>query len=103
MVVDTEVAAAIDDSVPSRCAAFLRAPRVRAGIIEVTPGSSVYGPRGIARRGLGWRDLAGDGRYVFPLRRNTLAEGVDSTRLAAAIETEVAGVIQMIKDEREPL
>ncbi|RBO88917.1 ESX secretion-associated protein EspG [Nocardia puris] len=72
-----------------------------AGVIEIEQGRSRFGPRGITRRRLEWRDLDRDGRYaiVTPDSRPVF-EPVDRNRLAALINTEIAEVVRAIKDER---
>ncbi|MEU1429299.1 ESX secretion-associated protein EspG [Nocardia sp. NPDC005746] len=79
--------------------AFLNAPMTAVGEIAVVQGSSVFGPRGIARHKLLFRDLEDDGRYVM-VENPAQALAVDQTRFVSVINRYVAAVIQTIKDER---
>ncbi|WP_327115738.1 ESX secretion-associated protein EspG [Nocardia sp. NBC_01730] len=81
-------------------AELLRKPVARRGIVEVRQGVTRFGPRNLARRGLWWRDIADDGRYVITPGSPAIATGVDTARLVSSINRAVADVIRLIKDER---
>ncbi|MEV6280995.1 ESX secretion-associated protein EspG [Nocardia sp. NPDC051832] len=78
---------------------FWSAPVLRFGIIQIEQGSSRFGPRGVARRALAWRDVAEDGRYVLA-GDPAAAMGVDARHLIARINSEIAWIVRAIKDER---
>ncbi|NNH75128.1 ESX secretion-associated protein EspG [Nocardia uniformis] len=92
---------ATDDRVPVVSARFLRAPASISGEIQITQGSSVFGPRGITRHTVGWRDLD-DGRYVIT-DRPARALGADAKRFVSVLNTRIAAVIRAVKEEREHL
>ena len=79
---------------------LLTAPVRRIGQIDISQGSSRFGPRGITRRRLGWRDLADDGRYTIVGDSPAVAHGTDAARMINMINTEIAAVVSAIKDER---
>lgn len=79
---------------------FLRLPTAMEGTIGVVQGSSRYGPRGLTRRVLRWRDVLGDGRYVITGDPPAAATPVDAKRLTAAVNNAVAHIVASIRDER---
>ncbi|MEV3963158.1 ESX secretion-associated protein EspG [Nocardia sp. NPDC050193] len=83
-----------------RGSAFLAAPVSCVGTIHVEQGSSIYGPRGITRRRMGWRDLLDDGRYLIREAATPVAAPADTELLKGAINSMVAQVVRVIKDER---
>lgn len=87
-------------SSPARSKAFLAAPCVRAGVIEVIQGQSKFGPRGILRHRLDWRDLEEDGRYLIADGTPRTAFSVDVSRMTSLINSRIADVVRAIKDER---
>ncbi|MFE1593223.1 ESX secretion-associated protein EspG [Nocardia sp. NPDC058705] len=89
-----------EDSVTERAAAFYAAPGLCAGTIEIIQGSSIFGPRGISRFLLGWRDLEDDGRYVIDDRHPPTATAADRKQLTRMINARIAEVVRAIKDER---
>ncbi|MBL1079176.1 ESX secretion-associated protein EspG [Nocardia sp. 2] len=89
-----------DDSMDGRAARFSRAPLAASGQIQIVQGSSVFGPRGIRRFAVGWRDLEGDGRYVLTDRPAT-AMASDGSRFVSVLNSQIAQVIRAIKEERE--
>ncbi|MFC9892439.1 ESX secretion-associated protein EspG [Nocardia sp. NPDC127579] len=89
-----------EDRARERADRFHKSTVTGSGRIEITQGSSRFGPRGIVRRCVHWRDLDGDGRYAVADHDPTLAVAVDPARLTALINTEIAEVIRVIKDER---
>ncbi|MFB7721506.1 ESX secretion-associated protein EspG [Nocardia sp. NPDC056100] len=94
----------VDVSAPStetRSARFMSAPTDRAGEIVIAQGRSIYGPRGVTQRVLGWRDLRDDGRYVVADQNPSLAVSADAKRLVTLINSQVADVVRAIKEERE--
>jgi hypothetical protein len=80
---------------------FLAAPAERVGTVHIEQGSSIYGPRGIARFELGWRDLVDDGRYIIRDSDPPVAVAADSKVLAATINSKIAQIVRVIKDERQ--
>lgn len=88
------------DTEPDRARLFLERAAKRTGTIEVVQGRSRFGPRGVTRYRLEWRDLADDGRYVIDDRNPPVAIPVDSRQLVAVTNARVAAVIRAIKDER---
>lgn len=91
-----------ENELSSRSARFLRAPATNSGEIQITQGNSVFGPRGIKRHTVGWRDLDGEGRYVIT-DRPAAALAADSKRFVSVLNTRIAAVIRAIKEEREQL
>ncbi|MBF6438632.1 ESX secretion-associated protein EspG [Nocardia cyriacigeorgica] len=89
-----------DDSVGQRGATFLATPAPSYGTIDVVQGFSIFGPRGITKHRLRWRDLEEDGRYVIGDETPPVARPADRKHLVNAINTRVAAVIRAIKDER---
>ncbi|WP_067561612.1 ESX secretion-associated protein EspG [Nocardia acidivorans] len=84
----------------ARSKAFLAAPHVRAGVIEVIQGQSKFGPRGILRHRLDWRDLEEDGRYLIADGTPRTAFSADTNRMTSLINSRIADVVRAIKDER---
>ncbi|MGY4102269.1 ESX secretion-associated protein EspG [Nocardia sp. R16R-3T] len=89
-----------EDSVGRRAEHFLALPTSTVGMLEISQGSSRYGPRGMVRRRLKWRDVVADGRYVINAGSPPVASGADAKRFVAMVNTEIATVIRVIKDER---
>ncbi|MFE3442573.1 ESX secretion-associated protein EspG [Nocardia sp. NPDC059180] len=89
-----------DDSIAQRGAAFLATPAPSYGTIDVVQGFSIFGPRGITKHRLRWRDLEDDGRYVIGDETPPMARPADRKHLTNTINTRVAAVIRAIKDER---
>ncbi|MBU3064912.1 ESX secretion-associated protein EspG [Nocardia sp. NEAU-G5] len=87
------------DSDLDRARAFVEAATDARGVIEIEQGASKFGPRGVLRLQLGWRDLADDGRYALLDENPPLAVGVDAARLTALINARIITVIETIKDE----
>lgn len=83
-----------------RGSAFLAAPVSCVGTIQVEQGSSIYGPRGITRHRMDWRDLIDDGRYLVREAATPIAAPADTALLKGAINSMVAQVVRVIKDER---
>jgi hypothetical protein len=89
-----------DDSVSDRSATFLALPASCVGTIDVIQGRSRFGPRGITRHRLEWRDVEEDGRYAIDDGNPPIAMATDAKRLTAMTNTRVAEVVRAIKDER---
>lgn len=89
-----------EDSVGNRVAKFLDSTVIRAGGIEVCQGASRFGPRGISRNRLDWRDLNDDGRYVINGNPPVSAVGVDEKKMVSLINSEIAIVVREIRDQR---
>ncbi len=82
---------------------FLSAPTHSAGVVEIEQGTAVFGPQGIARRRLEWRDLEGDGRYLIDAQHPPTASGAGARQVREMIDIEIAQVVQVIDDERGQL
>lgn len=80
---------------------FLSVPTTGQGTISVIQGFSRFGPRGICRQELCWRDLREDGRYLIRLSDPLVATPADHARLTAAINEATAEVVASIRDERQ--
>ncbi|MEC3955044.1 ESX secretion-associated protein EspG [Nocardia sp. CDC153] len=89
----------LEGTVVTRAADFLAAPAESMGTIDVVQGRSRFGPRGIARYRLGWRDLENDGRYVVTGEHPPVAAAADRRRMVAVLETHIAEVVQVMADE----
>lgn len=83
-----------------RSAEWLDLPAESTGAIEIRLGSSIFGPRGITRYRITWRDLVDDGRYAVTAGAPPVATAVDRPRLAAMITTHITTVLQTLEDER---
>ncbi|WP_019929543.1 ESX secretion-associated protein EspG [Nocardia sp. BMG111209] len=83
-----------------RSDAWLRLPMRVLGVIETFQGSSIFGPRGITRHRIFWRDLVDDGRYAIADTTTPVAVAADPHRLAAMIGADIAKVLQTLEDER---
>jgi hypothetical protein len=90
-----------DEPESTRSESFLTQPASCIGTIDVVQGTSRFGPRGITRYTMEWRDLIGDGRYMIDDAHPSVAVAVDSHGLVSMINYRVGGVIRAIKDERE--
>ncbi|MFE3222531.1 ESX secretion-associated protein EspG [Nocardia sp. NPDC059228] len=91
--------AARSETTVSAGQAFLKAPMTTTGEIAIVQGSSAFGPRGIARHKVLFRDLEDEGRYVIT-ENPAQALAVDQTRFVSVLNRYVASVVQAIKDER---
>lgn len=91
-----------DDSVDEH-QRFLNHPVTAVGIIDIVQGKSAFGPAGRARHTVGWRDVAGDGRYVIAHRRPYIARGIDTPSLAAFLDEEIEEIQLVIDDEQRSL
>jgi hypothetical protein len=89
-----------DDTVERQTDQFVRAPSTGEGIIHIEQGMSRFGPRGITRRRLCWRDLEDDGRYAITTSIPPAAVAADTKRLTALLNSNIADVVKAIKDER---
>lgn len=79
---------------------FLKAQLTSIGGIEIIQGTSRFGPRGRVSRYLEWRDVVDDGRYLIVPDNPPVVRGVDAKRMVSLINTEIAVVVQAIRDER---
>ncbi|MFE5479008.1 MULTISPECIES: ESX secretion-associated protein EspG [unclassified Nocardia] len=89
-----------DDDAAVRTLTFQQAPLDRDGFIDIEQGWSRFGPRGIVRLRLGWRDLTDDGRYVLVPGTPRVAVGADRRRVVSLINTQIAEVVRAIRDDR---
>jgi hypothetical protein len=87
------------ESDADRARAFIDAPLDARGMIDIEQGTSKFGPRGMIRLRLGWRDLVGDGRYALVDETPPVAVGIGAAKLIALINTRIITVIETIKDE----
>ncbi|AFT98888.1 ESX secretion-associated protein EspG [Nocardia brasiliensis] len=88
------------DPVQRRSEKFLAAPIEYRGTVDVRQGRSRFGPRGVTRHQLQWRDIEDDGRYVITEESPPVAVAADSKRFVQMINSRVAEVVRVIKDER---
>ncbi|WP_216901217.1 ESX secretion-associated protein EspG [Nocardia alni] len=89
-----------DGSAVDRARRFLDAPISGAGIVEVVQSRSEFGPRGMSRSSLMWRDVAEDGRYAVTSGDSAAAIPVDAGRLAAMVNADIALLVRRLRDER---
>ncbi|MFF2087772.1 ESX secretion-associated protein EspG [Nocardia sp. NPDC058176] len=89
-----------DDPAPLRAKQFESAPVERIGSVEIIQGQSRFGPRGVTRHKLTWRDLTDDGRYVIAEEVPRVATGADAKRFTEMLNRRIAAVVRAIKDER---
>ncbi|MCU1643418.1 MAG: uncharacterized protein JWN03_3693 [Nocardia sp.] len=87
------------DSDTLRTKRFFDAPTVGEGGFDIVQGYSKFGPRGIVKHSLRWRDLQDDGRYIIS-DEPPLAAPAGAKRMVAAINTRVATIVQKIREER---
>ncbi|WP_433661719.1 ESX secretion-associated protein EspG [Nocardia sp. CA-128927] len=90
----------LGDEQAKRTESFNRAPATTVGTIEVEQAQSRFGPRGISRFHLAWRDLVDDGRYVIVPGHPSTVVAADTRRLTGLINNQIAEVVRAIKDER---
>ncbi|WP_327151655.1 ESX secretion-associated protein EspG [Nocardia sp. NBC_01329] len=89
-----------DDTVEQRTAGFLDAPTSGQGMITISQGISRFGPRGVVRIRIHWRDLDNDGRYAITLGPAPTALPVETKQLTAQLNSGIAEVISAIRDQR---
>lgn len=89
----------LEGGVVDRAAEFLSVPTPSVGTIEVVQGHSRFGPRGITRHLVQWRDLADDGRYVVTGENPPVAAAADRRRMVATLDTRITEVVLAIADE----
>ncbi|UGT53478.1 ESX secretion-associated protein EspG [Nocardia asteroides] len=89
-----------DDDAAVQTQTFQQARLDRDGFIDVEQGWSRFGPRGIVRLRLGWRDLTDDGRYVIVPGTPPVAVGADRKRVVSLINSQIAEVVRAIRDDR---
>ncbi|WP_328394004.1 ESX secretion-associated protein EspG [Nocardia sp. NBC_00416] len=90
---------AADDEVQRSAGEFRRVDTDSVGMIDICQGVSVFGPSGISRYRSGWRDLAGDGRYLVTPGPPAVATPVDRRRMVEALDRVIADVLRTMKDE----
>ncbi|MEV6095110.1 ESX secretion-associated protein EspG [Nocardia sp. NPDC051981] len=91
----------LEGGVVDRATDFLSAAASSMGTIDVVQGRSRFGPRGITRHHLEWRDLAEDGRYLITADHPPVAVPADHRRMVAAVDTRIAEVVLVVADEWE--
>lgn len=79
---------------------FLQQPEDLTGTIEFEQGSSRFGPRGILRLYLVWRDVVDDGRYVIVPGTPARVVPADRRRMVSLINMNIAEIVRAIKDDR---
>lgn len=89
-----------DDDAAVQTLTFQRAALDRDGFIDIEQGWSRFGPRGVVRLRLGWRDLTDDGRYVLVPGSPRVAVGADRRRLVSLVNGQIAEVVRAIRDDR---
>ncbi|WP_330183402.1 ESX secretion-associated protein EspG [Nocardia sp. NBC_01503] len=89
----------MEGTVIDRAAEFLAAPAVTRGVIEIVQGYSRFGPRGITRHRVDWRDLVDDGRYVVTGDYPRVAAPADPRRMVATVQTRIDEVLVALGDE----
>ncbi|MFD4354886.1 ESX secretion-associated protein EspG [Nocardia sp. NPDC058519] len=89
-----------DDEVSDKATAFREAPDRRSGTVVIEQGWSRFGPRGVVRMSMGWRDLVDDGRYFIVPGAPTVAVGADKRRVVGLINAQIAEVVRAIRDDR---
>ncbi|WP_405489150.1 ESX secretion-associated protein EspG [Nocardia sp. NBC_00511] len=83
----------------SKTKEFLTTPATTAGEIHIVQGRSAYGPRGITRHLIRFRDLEDDGRYAL-VENPAQALAVDEPRFASILDDCIERVLRTIEDER---
>ncbi|MGW6724415.1 ESX secretion-associated protein EspG [Nocardia sp. NPDC055029] len=89
-----------EETATQRAVTFHATKAACRGRIAIIQGKSRFGPRGISRHVLRWRDFADDGRYVIDDQHPPVATGADRNRLVGMINARIAEVVRAIKDER---
>ncbi|MEU7764902.1 ESX secretion-associated protein EspG [Nocardia sp. NPDC049190] len=89
-----------DDTAEQQADKFLRATTTGQGMIVIAQGMSRFGPRGMTRKQMFWRDLDGDGRYAITAANPPVAVAADAKRLTMLVNSGIAEVVKAIKDER---
>ncbi|MBL1075203.1 ESX secretion-associated protein EspG [Nocardia sp. 2] len=89
----------LSGTVVDQAADFLTVPAPSVGTIDVVQGHSRFGPRGITRHSMGWRDLEDDGRYVVSAADPPVATPADRKAMVEAVDALIAEVIMAIADE----
>ncbi|WP_330183371.1 ESX secretion-associated protein EspG [Nocardia sp. NBC_01503] len=96
----SRIGAGPEDPVADRSRKFLHIRPTLIGTIDVIQGSSVFGPRGVTRHRMEWRDLQDSGRYVIGHAAPWKAVAADEKRFIGMINARIAEVIRVIKEER---
>ncbi|MFC3964548.1 ESX secretion-associated protein EspG [Nocardia jiangsuensis] len=91
---DSLVTEARSESAADVSARFLAAPGAATGAISVHQGHSAFGPRGILKQDIFWRDMLDDGRYAIVLDQAPVAMGVDGRRLAGLVDAAVERMLE---------
>ncbi|GGK57555.1 ESX secretion-associated protein EspG [Nocardia camponoti] len=89
-----------DDEVATKASAFLAAPAEHAGSIAIEQGWSRFGPRGLVRLRVYWRDVVDDGRYLVMPGPPMVAVGADRARVTDLVNGQIAEVVSAIVDDR---
>lgn len=89
-----------EDGIAERAAWFDSAPTTTVGTIVIAQAYSRFGPRGMVRTHLAWRDLVDDGRYAVIPGNPMMAVAADSKRMVTLINARLVEVVRAIKDER---
>lgn len=89
----------LEGTVVDRAADFLAVPAPSMGTIDIVQGRSRFGPRGITRHRIEWRDLEDDGRYVITGEHPPVAAPADRRRMVSTLEAHLSEVALVIADE----
>jgi hypothetical protein len=79
---------------------FPHKPMTATGAIQIMQGRSEFGPAGRARRTVGWRDIADDGRYAIVHQKPYVARAADVTSFLTLLTEEIEEIQLVIDDER---
>ncbi|MEV0293208.1 ESX secretion-associated protein EspG [Nocardia sp. NPDC050710] len=81
---------------------FLNTPASKTGAITVIQGHSKFGPRGVHRHHLVWRDLPDDGRYLIELPSDApIAVGIGAGGLVAKINSSIENMLDRMETHWE--
>ncbi|RJO75100.1 ESX secretion-associated protein EspG [Nocardia panacis] len=89
-----------EDGISARATWFDNATVETVGTIELAQAYSRFGPRGITRHTLHWRDLADDGRYAIVGDHPTVAVGANAKRMVSLINSGLITLVRAIRDDR---
>ncbi|WP_278264910.1 ESX secretion-associated protein EspG [Nocardia sp. AG03] len=88
------------DDTATRSREFANEPDELAGSIEIEQGWSRFGPRGVLRLHLVWRDVIDDGRYVIVPGTPARVVPVDRRGLVSLLNSQIAEIVRAIRDDR---
>ncbi|MFI7000531.1 ESX secretion-associated protein EspG [Nocardia sp. NPDC050175] len=91
-----------EDKLVYRTQQFFQRPADCTGSIVVAQGRSKYGPRGIRKTTMMWRDVIDDGRYVMSLDEPPFAVGTNRRMLVERIQQDIDILMQRLETHWEP-